>query len=103
VAATDSPLRAIALRLSATIEELFELERQQRAASAAAAYRVDTLSKSLAEPFKHQVELTLSNAQAVIQDDGDRAALAAVARASHGAGLLDDGALARLLREYSIQ
>ena len=103
MAKTDSLLRQTLLRLSATVDELLEIERVQEASVSALSYRVDTLSKSLADPFKHQVELTLSNARIAIQDDGDRVALAAVAKASNGAGLIDDDALARVLRDYGIQ
>ncbi len=97
---TDDTVEAAFRRASAALDEAWELVREHR--RLARGFRVETLSSSLASPLEHQLEITLSKARVIIENDGDRQALAAVARAAQVQDLISEAALARVLRDYGL-
>ena len=97
---TDEIVEAAFRRASAAIDEAWQLVREHNRVHRG--LRVETLSNSLAQPLEHQLEITLSKARTVIETDGDRQALAAVARAAQVQDLISETALLRLLKDYGL-
>lgn len=97
---TDEIVEAAFRRASAAIDEAWQLVREHNRLHRG--FRVETLSRSLAQPLEHQLEITLSKARTIIETDGDRQALAAVARAAQVQDLISETALLRLLKDYDL-
>lgn len=101
MASKEDPLEAAMRRMSATVDDVWEILRQRRAADASAAYRVATLSSSLADPRGYDVEIFLTRALPIADSDADRAALVQIVRSCQAQNLLALEPADRLVRKIT--